>query len=99
MIEDRALEGDQKALFYVEVFVYQVSKEIASHLAVLEGRVDAIILTGGIARSSLITEDIKKRVGSIAPIIIIAGEGEMDSLAENAYAVLNNEREIVEYTS
>lgn len=92
------LEKDtSEAQFWLRAMIYQISKEIASHFAVLEGQVDAIVLTGGIAHNTNMMGMIEKRLGSLAPIIIIPGEGEMQSLAENAYAVLNRTREVMEY--
>lgn len=89
--------GDEEARFLLEAMTYQISKEIASHLAVLEGRVDAIVLTGALARFTLLVQMITSRVSTIAPVIVIPGDGEMQSLAENAYAVLNGSREVKEY--
>ncbi len=94
---EAAEEGDKKALFWLRALVYQISKEIASHFSVLEGNIDAVVLTGGIAHNSKLMGMIEQRLGKLVPIIIIPGEGEMCSLAENAYAVLDRTREVMEY--
>lgn len=78
--------------------VLQVSQEISRHGATLEGRIDGIVLTGGLANSSIFVEDIKRKIGFMAEVIVIPGEREMYSLAENAYAALRGKREIREYS-
>ena len=65
---------------------------------VVNGKVDAIVLTGGIAHSKDITADIAGRVGFIAPVEVYAGENELESLAENGYGILSEEFEIKEYS-
>ncbi|MCT4593417.1 MAG: butyrate kinase [Anaeromicrobium sp.] len=96
-IEERINNGDEKAKLVMDAFIYQVSKEIAQYGATLCGKVDKIILTGGIANSKLITEAVKERVGYLAPVEIIAGEAEMEALALGALRVLNGEEEAKEY--
>lgn len=68
----------------LDALAYQVSKSIGEMATVLKGQVDAIILTGGLAYSSLITDSIKERVDFIAPVYIYPGEDEMLALAQNA---------------
>ncbi len=87
-IEKRMASGDSKAKLVLDSFIYQVSKEIASYTASLQGRVDRVILTGGIANSDYIVNGIQERVGFIAPFEIIPGEAEMEALALGAYRVL-----------
>jgi butyrate kinase len=65
--------------------------------AALEGRVDAIILTGGLAYSNRFTGAIKQRVGLIAPVKVYPGEDEMRALAEGALRVLRGLEAAVEY--
>jgi butyrate kinase len=90
-------EGDEYAALVLESMAYQVSKEIGAMSAVLEGRVDAIILTGGLAYSTRFTGSIKQRVGLIAPIKVYPGENEMDALVSGALRVLRGEEKAVEY--
>ena len=76
---------------------YQVSKDIGAAAAVLNGNVDAIILTGGMAYGKPIVNFIKEKVGFIAPIVVYPGEDEMLALAQGVIRVLNGEEEIKEY--
>lgn len=70
---------------------YNVAKEIGAMAAVLGGRVDAILITGGIAYSGTVCDAIRERVSFIAPVEVIPGEDEMGALAENALRVLRGE--------
>ena len=89
--------GDEKAKLILDAMAYQVAKEIGQCAAVLSGKVDAIILTGGIAYSKYITEYISERVEFIAPVVIYPGEDEMLALAQGALCVLNGEEKAREY--
>jgi len=89
--EKRAAEGDEQADLVLDALVYQVAKEIGSMAAVLEGQVDRIIITGGIAYSQRITEAITARVKFIAPVVLAPGEAELRSLAAGALRVLQGE--------
>lgn len=93
----RAGNGDEQAAFYHEAMVYQIAKETGAMASVLSGRVDAIVLTGGIAHSEPTMELLKARIAYIAPIIIIPGEREMYALAENAVAALQGTKTVREY--
>jgi butyrate kinase len=90
-IEARIAEGDETARIYLDAFVYQLAKAIGEMSTVLRGKVDAIILTGGIAHSKLIVEDLSSRVGFLAKIVVIPGEDEMEALAMNALLMLNGD--------
>lgn len=90
-IASRIKGGDKEALFIFEVMCYQIAKEIGSEATVLEGKVDEIILTGGLAYNQLLVDIIKSRVEFIAPVIVYAGEDEMEALALGALRVLRNE--------
>jgi butyrate kinase len=61
--------------------------------AALDGEVDAVILTGGLAHSEVITDNISRRIRFVAPVEIYPGEDEMLALAESGLAVLRGERE------
>ena len=92
-IEARIDGGDLKAKEVYEAMAYQVAKEIAAMASVLCGRVDAVVLTGGLANSHRFLGKIKKRISFIAPIIVFAGELEMEAMASGALRVLTgNER-------
>ncbi|MCR5486949.1 MAG: butyrate kinase [Lachnospiraceae bacterium] len=90
-------EGDEKAKLIKDAFVYQISKDIGAMAAVLKGKVDAIILTGGIAYNQSITDSIAERVGFIAPVVSYPGEDELLALAQGALRVLNGEEAAKEY--
>ncbi|MDK9711696.1 butyrate kinase [Acidaminobacter sp.] len=81
--------GDLQAKLIFDAMGYQIAKEIGAMAAVLEGRVDAILLTGGVAYSKYLTDLIASHVGFIAPVVIKPGEDEMTALNESALRVLN----------
>jgi len=90
-IENRCMSGDEKAQLVMDAFIYQVSKEIAMYGASLYGKVDRIILTGGIAYSAYVCQEIEKRVSYLAEVEIVPGEMEMEALALGALRVLSGE--------
>ncbi len=83
--------GDKNADMVFDAMAYQLAKEIGAMAVVLKGKVDAIVLTGGLAYSELLCERIRKRVEFIAPVKVYAGEDEMQALAEGAARVLSGE--------
>lgn len=88
---------DEKALFISDACAYQVSKEIGAMCAVLEGRVDAIILTGNIFHSDRFLENLKVRVGHVADMTLYPSVNDVEALAENAFLVLKGELEVQQY--
>lgn len=90
-------EGDSKAALLFDAFIYQVGKDIGAMSTVLEGKVDKIILTGGIAYSPIVVEAIKKRVSWISDIQVYPGEDELLALTQGALRVLNKEEEAKAY--
>ena len=96
-VERRVAAGDEYAELVHEAFAYQISKGIGEMAPVLKGEFDAIILTGGAAYSQLLTNKIKKRVGFIAPVVVLPGENEMMALAYGALRILNGEEFAKEY--
>lgn len=96
-IQDRIKNGDKKAKFIHEVMCYQIAKEIGIQATVLEGKVDEIILTGGLAYDKLLVETVTPRVEFIAPVVVYAGENEMESLALGALRVLTKEEKPKQY--
>ncbi|NLY76562.1 MAG: butyrate kinase [Tissierellia bacterium] len=97
-VEKMIEEGDEYAKLVYEAMAYQVAKGIGELATVVNGNVDVIILTGGIAYSDIFTSWIKKRVEFIAPVEIMAGENEMESLAYGILRVLRGEEKAREYT-
>ena len=89
--------GDAKAKLVYEAMIYQVARTIASAAVPVCGKVDHIILTGGIAYSEYITQKLQEYIGFIAPVTVIPGENELQALAEGALRVLNNEEEARQY--
>lgn len=96
-VECRIRRGDGTAREVLEAMAYQIAKEIGAMSTVLNGRVDAIVLTGGAVQSSFLTSWIDERVRFIAPVIVHTGELEMQSLAQSALRVLRDEEQAKEY--
>jgi len=92
-VKKRIAEGDQKALLVYRAMALQVAKEIASYAATLKGKVDAILMTGGVAHDSDFVALVQERVQWIAPVLRYPGEDEMRALAEGALRVLRGEEE------
>lgn len=86
-------EGDEKGSLIFNAFIYQIAKEIGSMAVVLDGEVDAIVLTGGIAYSDYVTNAINKKVKWIAPMVVYGGEDELLALAQGAIRVLDGVEE------
>ena len=95
--EVRAANGDKEARFMLDTMSYSVAKWIGEMAVVLKGKVDAILLTGGIAWNDCVNDIIVDYCKFIAPIKIYPGENELESLAENALRVLKGETEAKEY--
>ncbi|MCF0148210.1 MAG: butyrate kinase [Clostridium sp.] len=96
-VEKLVEENDENAKLYFNAFIYQVSKAVGEISTVLKGKVDRIILTGGIAYSEKVVEELRNRTGWISEITVYPGEDELLALAEGALRVLNGEEEVKEY--
>lgn len=96
-IELKALAGDAKSQEITDAMSYNIGKSIGAMIAVLEGKVDAIILTGGIARSKMVDDYIKRMVSFAAPVVVYGGEDEMAALAMNGLMVQSGEVKPKEY--
>jgi len=90
-VNKRIDAGDKKAEFILEAMAYQLSKDIVSMSTVLKGKVDAIVLTGGMAYNKKLTDWITSRVGFVAPVKLSPGEEEMKALMQGALRVLRGE--------
>lgn len=97
VVEERMKDGDKKAEEVYAAFIYQVCKNIGAQAAVLEGKVDQIIVTGGIAYSKMVIAEFTKRVSWIAPLTVYPGEDELLALAQGALRVLNGEEKAMVY--
>ena len=91
-------QGDKRAKRVWDAMIYQVCKSIGSMATVLHGKVDAILLTGGLMRFDDVKEHISSRCEWIAPIFVYPGEYEMEALAYNALQVLLGNEEVKTYT-
>lgn len=96
-VEKMIQGGDVAAKQVYEAMAYQIAKAIGELATVVNGEVDVIVLTGGIAYSRMLTGWVADRVKFIAPVEIIAGENEMESLALGALRVHRNEEAAHEY--
>ena len=96
-VETRAKNGDEFALKIQDALGYQVSKAIGEMAVVLNGYVDAILLTGGLAYSQYLTNYITAKVEFISAVYIYPGEDELEALALNALRVATGEVEPLEY--
>jgi butyrate kinase len=90
-VERRIDQGDGRAVAVVEAMVYQIAKETGAMAAVLEGRVDAVLLTGGMAYSERVLRMLRVQVEWIAPVAVYPGEDELRALAEGVFRVLDGE--------
>lgn len=93
----RIAEGDQHAELVLNAMVYQTAKSIGAAATVLCGRVDAILLTGGIAHSDYVVSRLTERVSFLAPVHVYPGEDELEALAQNALGALRGELEVQKY--
>jgi len=96
-ILNRISSGDKYAKLIVDAMIYQVAKEIGAMATVLKGNIDAIIITGGMAKSEYIINKIKERVDFISEVVLLPGEFEMKALAESVFRVLDGIEEPKEY--
>lgn len=87
-VEERIEHGDQKAALVYDAMCYQIAKEIGAAAAAIKGKVDAVILTGGMAHSKRLTDTLTDYVRFIAPVALVPGEHEMKALAEGAIRAL-----------
>ncbi len=96
-IDKKIKQGDKKAALIRAAMIYQISKEIGAMATVLKGKVDVILLTGGLAYDKQVVKGITERVSFIAPVYLYPGENEMKSLAQGALRVLKGEEEALKY--
>lgn len=89
--------GNTKAKLVYEAMAYQIAKEISADAAVLNGKVDAIVLAGGLAYDKLLVKLIADRVRFIADVVVVPGEDEMIALTEGALRVLRGEEKAKVY--
>lgn len=96
-VERRMEAGDDRAALAWEGMVYQIAKEIGGLAAALSGKVDAIVLTGGMAHSRRLTQAITKKTRFIARVVTVPGEFEIEALVDGAVRVLKGEEAAKDY--
>jgi butyrate kinase len=96
-VEQRIAQDDEHARLIYEAMAYQIAKEVGLMSTVLCGRVDAIVLTGSLAYSSMLVSWIRERVEWIAPVHVYPGQDEMVALAQGALRILRGAEEAKEY--
>ena len=96
-IEKTILDGEENARLYFNAMAYQIAKEIGSAAIALKGQFAGIVLTGGMAHSKLLVEEIKKYVSFLGNVYVVAGEFEMEALAAAGHRYLKGEETLKEY--
>lgn len=96
-VREMIKRGSKKPKLILDAMVYQISKEIGAMATVLRGKVDAIIITGGIAHDASLVKDIRRRISFITDIVVYPGEDETKALAEGAYRILLGEEKAQRY--
>lgn len=96
-IERRIAAGGKTAELVFDAMVYQIAKEIGAMAAALGGGLDAVLLTGGMAKSDKLVADLKAHINWIAPVHVYPGEDELQALAEGALRVLRGEEQALEF--
>lgn len=96
-VEKMVNAGNEQAALVREAFILQVAKDIGSMACVLDGKVDQIVVTGGIAYNSYVVGELKKKAGFIAPFTVYPGEDELLALVQGALRVMKGEEKAMEY--
>lgn len=97
LIEEKIKRGNKKYKLVYEAMAYQIAKEIGAMATVLKGKIDAIILTGGLAYDFSLVKAIQSKVGFLGKILVYPGENEMEALRDGALRVLNHECKVKQY--
>lgn len=97
-VSNRAEAGDAYAKMVWDTMIYQINKCIGSMAAVLHGKVDGILLGGGMVYNKGLVAQIEEACGWIAPVSAYPGEFEMEAMASGAIRVLSGEEEAKTYT-
>ncbi len=98
VVEKQILEGNETSKLLYDALIYQVCKEIGALSTVVSGELDAIALTGGMAKSDMFVNSVKSKISFLAPVYIFPGEQEMLALAMGALRVLRGEEDAKIYT-
>ena len=92
-VQEMMEQGNEQAKMLYEAMAYQICKNVGAMATVLKGKIDAIVVTGGVAYSKQFIRLLKERIDFIGEVIVIPGEEEMLALAEGALRVLTGEEE------
>lgn len=96
-IEEMIAAGDERAKLLYEAQAYQIAKGIGELSPVLKGELDFIILTGGMAYSGMLTEQVRERVSFLGPVVVMPGENELEALALGALRILEGKEKAHEF--
>jgi butyrate kinase len=96
-VEARIEDGDDEARRLFDAMAYQLRKSVGAMAAVLDGDVDAVLLTGGMARSERLVGELSARLAWVAPVHLYPGEDELRALADGAARVLGGEEAALDY--
>ncbi|MBU1910733.1 MAG: butyrate kinase, partial [Verrucomicrobia bacterium] len=97
-IQARIAKGDTRAQIVIEAMAYQIAKEIGAMYVAAGSDVEALVLSGGLARSELVVGFIKQRVGHLAPVMVYPENLEMAAMAAGAFKVLSGQAKAKKYT-
>ena len=92
-VQEMMEQGNEQAKMLYEAMAYQICKNVGAMATVLKGKIDAIVVTGGVAYSKQFVRLLKERIDFLGEVIVIPGEEEMLALAEGALRVLTGEEE------
>jgi len=96
-VESRIAGGDVRAREVYEAMAYQIAKEIGAMSTVLRGKVDGIVISGGLAKSKMLVDWIQARVAFIAPVIVFPGDDELLALVQGVLCVLRGDEDARTY--
>lgn len=90
-VEQKITAGDAQAALIYDAMILNIAKNIGKLAPGVRGRLDAIVLTGGIANSKYVTDGISNYISFLAPVVVYPGEDEMRALALGGLRVLRGE--------
>ena len=97
-VEKRIINGDDEAILITDSMIYQIAKDVGAMATVLNGKVDAILITGGLAKSDWLVKNLRRRIEFIAPVHVYPGEDELRALTEGVLRVLKGEEQAKIYS-
>jgi butyrate kinase len=97
-IEARIRQGDKRAELAVQAMAYQVAKEIGAMAIAAGGKVEAVVISGGLSRSELFLACLRPRIEQLAPVMVFPGSLEMEAMAEGVCRVFKGEEEAITFT-